>query len=121
MERRMRDIVEGVCAMNHARCEFTYSHEFFPVVNTEACVKTAVKAARAVFGEANVDGSCEPWMASEDFAAYLQHVPGCFLLLGSGKQATNNVSLHQNIFDYNDEVLELGARFWAELVEERLK
>nr|WP_296400576.1 hypothetical protein [Acidaminococcus timonensis] len=48
-------------------------------------------------------------------------MPGCFLLLGSGKQATNNVSLHQNIFDYNDEVLELGARFWAELVEERLK
>lgn len=120
VETRMRDIVEGVCNMNHAGCEFSYSHEFFPVVNTEACVKTAVKAAQAVFGEGNVDGSCEPWMASEDFAAFLQHVPGCFLLLGSGRQATGNVSLHQNIFDYNDDVLELGARFWAKLAQQRL-
>lgn len=71
-------------------------------------------------GEGNVDGSCEPWMASEDFAAFLQHVPGCFLMLGSGRQATGNVSLHQNIFDYNDDVLELGARFWAKLAQQRL-
>ena len=120
VERRMKDIVEGVCAMNHAGCEFTYSHEFYPVINDGNCVAAAVKAAKAVFGEENVNGACEPWMASEDFAAYLNHVPGCFLMLGSGKNDTGNVSLHQNIYDYNDAVLETGARFWTELVEERL-
>ena len=120
VEQRMKDIVEGVCAMNHAGCEFTYSHEFDPVVNDEKCTAIAVKAAQAVFGAENVNGACEPWMASEDFAAFLQHVPGCFLLVGSGKKDIGNVSLHQNIFDYNDDVLELGAKFWAELVRERL-
>lgn len=120
VERRMRDIVEGVCRMNHAECKFTYTHEFYPVVNDAACVQKAVKAARAVFGEANVDGNCQPWMASEDFAAYLKHIPGCYVMLGSGKQATGNVSLHQNVFDYNDDILVPGAEFWAELVKERL-
>ncbi len=120
VERRMRDIVEGICRMNHAACKFTYTHEFYPVVNNARCVKTAVQAAQTIFGVENVDSACEPWMASEDFAAYLKHVPGCFVLLGSGKAQNSNISLHQNIFDYNDAILEKGAEFWAELVKERL-
>ena len=120
VERRMREIVEGVCAMNHAGCEFLYTHEFYPVVNDPACVAAAGKAAQAAVGEDKVNGNCDPWMASEDFAAFLKKVPGCFLLLGSGKNAAGNVSLHQNIFDYNDDILTTGAEFWAELVKERL-
>ena len=62
-------------------------------------------------------------MVSEDFAVYLHHVPGCFMFFGSGKSAVanENVSLHQNIYDYNDEILEPGTRFWAELVRQRLR
>ena len=82
--------------------------------------RAAVKAAQAAVGEDKVNGNCDPWMASEDFAAFLKKVPGCFLLLGSGKNAAGNVSLHQNIFDYNDDILTTGAEFWAELVKERL-
>ena len=61
-------------------------------------------------------------MASEDFAAFLKAVPGCFVLLGSGQSSNpkENISLHQNIYDYNDNILVTGAEFWAELVKERL-
>ena len=121
VETRMRKIVEGVCAMNDMDCEFTYSHEFYPVVNSARCVETAVAAAVKTVGAGAVNGSCDPWMASEDFAAFLQHVPGCFLLLGSGKKAAGNISLHQNVYDFNDDILETGARFWAELVRTRLQ
>ena len=117
----MRKIVEGICAMNDMGCEFTYSHEFYPVVNSARCVETAVAAAVKTVGAGAVNGSCDPWMASEDFAAFLQHVPGCFLLLGSGKKAAGNISLHQNVYDFNDDILETGARFWAELVRTRLQ
>lgn len=120
VENRMRDIVEGICRMNHAQCSFAYTHEFFPTVNDAGCVLYAVRAAQAVVGENRTFGNCEPWMASEDFAAFLKHVPGCFLLLGTGKVKSGNVSLHQNIYDFNDDVLATGAEFWAELVRLRL-
>lgn len=122
VENRMRDIVEGICRMNHAQCSFAYTHEFFPTVNVNdaGCVQHAVRAAQAVVGEKRTFGDCEPWMASEDFAAFLKHVPGCFLLLGTGKEKSGNVSLHQNIYDFNDDVLATGAEFWAELVRLRL-
>lgn len=120
VENRMRDIVEGICRMNHAQCSFAYTHEFFPVVNDAGCVQYAVRAAQAVVGENRTFGNCEPWMASEDFAAFLKYVPGCFLLLGTGKKKSGNVSLHQNIYDFNDDVLATGAEFWAELVRLRL-
>lgn len=120
VENRMRDIVEGICRMNHAQCSFAYTHEFFPTVNDAGCVQYAVRAAQAVVGENRTFGDCEPWMASEDFAAFLKHVPGCFLLLGTGKEKSGNVSLHQNIYDFNDDVLATGAEFWAELVRLRL-
>lgn len=121
VENRMRDIVEGICRMNHAQCSFTYTHEFFPTVNDAGCVQYAVRAAQAVVGANRTFGDCEPWMASEDFAAFLKHVPGCFLILGTGKEKSGNVSLHQNVYDFNDDVLATGAEFWAELVRLRLE
>ena len=120
VEERMRAIVEGVCGMNGAQYEFRYTHEFYPAVNADTCVTTAVKAAATVVGAERVNGACEPWMASEDFAAFARHVPACFLLLGSGKNDAANVPLHNNTFDYNDSVLETGAKIWAELVAQRL-
>ena len=122
IEARMRSICEGVCQMNGAACEFTYTHEFYPLVNTPRCVDTAVEAARKTVGEEQVDGNCEAWMGSEDFAVFLQEVPGCFVLLGSGPhiKLSENTPLHNAVYDYNDAVLGTGARFWAELVRQRL-
>lgn len=123
VERRIREIVTGVCTMNNASCEFDYTHEFMPVINDAKCTAHAAKAAKKVFGEQNTDENCEPWMASEDFALFADKVPGCLLLMGSGKSSNpaDNISLHQNTFDYNDDILEKGALFWAELVRSRLR
>lgn len=123
IETRMREIVEGICTMNHADWEFEYTHEFMPVVNDTSCVDHVVRVAETVFGAENVDGSSDPWMASEDFALFAAEVPGCLLLMGSGRSddPSENISLHQNIYDYNDDILESGANFWAELVRDRLK
>lgn len=122
IEKRMKSLCESICAMNGAGCEWLYTHEFAPTVNWEKCVKVAVEAAGSVVGKENVNSSCQPWMASEDFGAFLRYIPGCFVFLGSGKSpvATENTPLHNALYDYNDDVLLTGASFFAELVRLRL-
>ncbi|MEA4849789.1 MAG: M20 aminoacylase family protein [Clostridiaceae bacterium] len=122
IETRMRSISENICNMNGAGCEFLYTHEFSPTVNWERCVNAAAKAAINVVGEDKVNTNCEPWTASEDFGTFLRHVPGCFLFLGSGKstKASENTPLHNSQYDYNDDILEIGAEFFAELIRLRL-
>lgn len=79
LETRMRVISESLCAMNGAECEFSYTHEFAPTVNWESCVNVAVEAAKRVVGEDSVNGSVQQMMISEDFGAFLQKIPGCFV------------------------------------------
>ncbi|HHX71034.1 MAG TPA: amidohydrolase [Gallicola sp.] len=122
IETRMRSVCESICEMNGAGCEFEYTHEFAPTINWEEPVKLAAKAARNIVGDEKVDDNCQPWMASEDFGKFLQHVPGCFLFLGSAKseKVDENIPLHNSLYDYNDNVLEIGAEFFAELIRLRL-
>lgn len=122
IETRMRKICESICEMNGAGCEFEYTHEFNPTVNWPKCVDVAAEAAQNLLGKEKVNADCEPWMASEDFGTFLEHVPGCFLFLGSGKSAiaTENIMLHNSQYDYNDDILEIGAEFFAELIKVRL-
>ena len=120
VETRMRKIAESICEMNGAKCEFEYTHEFRPVVNDAVCVDRLVNAAAAIVGKDNVEADGEQWTVSEDFAMYLDHVPGCFFLLGSGRYEGDK-SLHDNTFDYNDDVLVTGAEIWHELVKQRLQ
>lgn len=122
IETRMRNITEGICQANGAGFEFEYTHEFAPTINSENCVNVVTEVAKNVVGEEKVNTNCEPWMASEDFAGFLKHIPGCFLFLGSGKSvnATENTPLHNSQYDYNDDILVTGAEFFAELIKVRL-
>ena len=56
-------------------------------------------------------------MGSEDFAFMLQEKPGSYIWLGAGEDSAN---LHSPHFDFNDEILPIGASYWARLVEETL-
>ncbi|RWR15262.1 M20 aminoacylase family protein [Siminovitchia fortis] len=122
LEERMRTISEGICKINGAECQFEYTHEFAPTVNWAECVDNAVRAAHNVVGENKVDGNCQPWMASEDFGAFLQKVPGCFVFIGNGDDSdgVGNVPLHNSRYDFNDKILKIGAEYFAELIKVRL-
>ncbi|MDN7178533.1 M20 family metallopeptidase [Caballeronia sp. SEWSISQ10-4 2] len=121
LETRMRSISEGICAAHGAECTFEYTHEFVPTVNTPECVPTAIAAATAVVGAANVDGNVAPMMISEDFGAFLQVVPGNFAFIGNGAEGEPGATpLHNARYDFNDAVLPIGARFLAEIVRTKL-
>ncbi|HHG5368177.1 TPA: M20 aminoacylase family protein [Pseudomonas aeruginosa] len=121
LERRMRELCTGIAAAHGATCEVEYTHEFVPTVNWPECVPVAIQAAQAVVGPGNVDGNVAPMMISEDFGAFLRVVPGAFVFIGNGAAGTpGSVPLHNAQYDFNDEVLPVGARYFAELIRHRL-
>ncbi|HEX7638625.1 MAG TPA: M20 aminoacylase family protein [Burkholderiaceae bacterium] len=121
LERRIREICAGVCGAHGASCSVEYTHEFAPTVNSPQCVPAAVAAARAVVGAANVDDAVAPLMASEDFGVFLRHLPGAFVFIGNGDGADPGATpLHNASYDFNDRILPLGARWFAELARLRL-
>ncbi len=121
LERRMREISEGICQTYGAQCAFSYTHEFAPTVNWEPCVPVALAAARNTVGPERVDANIQPMMISEDFGAFLQAVPGCFVFIGNGASgAAGGIPLHNAGYDFNDDVLEIGARYFAEVARQAL-
>lgn len=122
LEDRMRTISEGLCKINGAECHFEYTHEFAPTVNSANCVDIAVKAARNVVGENNVDANAPQLMGSEDFGVFSQKIPGCFVFIGNGddSEGVGNVPLHNSFYDFNDKILTIGAEYLAELIKVRM-
>lgn len=116
LETRMREVSNAICQAHGAECSFEYTHEFAPTVNWEQCVGVALAAATNVVGAGRVEGNIEPMMVSEDFGAFLQAVPGNFVFIGNGDTPQDGgVPLHNASYDFNDEILLTGARYFAEV------
>ena len=121
LEARMRTLCEGICQAHGAVCSVSYTHEFAPTVNWASCVPVAVRAAQAVVGPERVDADTPPMMISEDFGRFLQHLPGAFVFIGNGDgDGPGSVPLHNAAYDFNDQIVPIGARWLAELVRQRL-
>lgn len=122
IKERMEKISRSICSMYEAECEFTYTNEFAPTFNTEPHRDYAVLAAKKVFSLENINGDCLRMLGSEDFGAFLQEIPGCYAFIGNGveSEGKGHVPLHNSEYDYNDDILEPGARYFAELINLRL-
>jgi amidohydrolase len=116
IEGQMRMIAQGTALAYNVAAEVTYTREFVPLLNDAVLVDEAFAAARSVFADSDVTVAAEPMTGSEDFARFLEHVPGCFVFLGNGDSAP----LHNPAYDFNDAGLLHGARFHAAIVRQRL-
>jgi amidohydrolase len=122
IERRIREITEGICSSYGAKSEVTYTHEFEPTVNDAESVRAAVDAAITVVGESKVDSECAQLMGSEDFGVFAREVPGCFTFIGNGTESgRGGTPLHNNTYDFNDDILEIGVQYYVELVRSILQ
>jgi amidohydrolase len=121
IESTMERIVSGICAAHGASYEFSYRRNFVPTVNTPAEAEIAAEVARYVVGAENIVGDSRPVMTSEDFGYMLQARPGAYLLLGNGEEGVGGCSLHNPNYDFNDDILNIGADFWIALIESQLK
>ncbi|AHG44364.1 amidohydrolase [Rhizobium leguminosarum bv. trifolii CB782] len=117
IEKQMRLIADGTALAHNVSAEVTYTREFVPLLNDPALVEEAFAAARDVFPAENIKVRREPMTGSEDFARFLDHVPGCFVFLGNGE---GSAPLHNPNYDFNDAGLLHGANFHASIVRRRL-
>jgi amidohydrolase len=118
-ERRIQEIVSGIAAALGGRATLEYKRGYPATINSEREARFAAQVGERVFGRGNVHTSAEPTMGGEDFSFMLQERPGAYVFLGQGG-GPNNCFLHNPGYDFNDEVIPLGAGYLAALVEESL-
>ena len=116
---KISKIVKGICESFNVSAEINFNPENpgYPVTfNTVAETELALQAAIAIAGEFGVDRQPIASMGSEDFAFMLQEKPGCYIWIGNGS-SENSCLLHNPHYDFNDEILVIGAAYWVKLVD----
>lgn len=126
IERRMREIAEHTCAAFGAGCEFEFRRNYPPTVNHPAETAFARQVLAEIVGAQRVLDQ-EPTMGAEDFAYMLQQRPGCYLFIANGDgdhramgHGDGPCTLHNPNYDFNDDLIPLGATFWVRLTEQWL-
>ncbi len=127
MEQRMRDVATHTAAAFGGEVEFKFKRNYPPLVNHASETAFAVGVMQDVVGAASVNAKVEPTMGSEDFAFMLQHKPGCYVFIGNGGGEHREMghglgpcNLHYPSYDFNDDLLPIGATYWVRLAEAAL-
>jgi hippurate hydrolase len=118
-ERRLKEIVGKIADAMGCSTEISYVRGYPATINSAREAQFAARVGERVFGKGNVITEHEPTMGGEDFSYMLQARPGAYVFLGQGG-AQGGCFLHNPHYDFNDEVIPLGAGYLAALVEEAL-
>ncbi|MDY7539428.1 M20 aminoacylase family protein [Undibacterium sp. 5I1] len=128
LENRMRAIAEHTAAAFDASVDFNFKRNYPPLINHAKETAFAVDVMRSIVGNDRVDAQVEPTMGAEDFAFMLQAKPGCYVFLGNGDGEHRDIghglgpcNLHNPSYDFNDDLLPIGATYWVRLAEAYLK
>ncbi len=119
IEERLKTLSCNIAKAFEAKAKVTYKRLYPATINNY--IDTALKSAQEVFGKENVITDFPPSMGSEDFSFFLQQKRGCYIKLGSKKREENFYMLHSPKYDFNDNILALGASFWVKLAINELK
>ena len=126
IERRMREMSQHTCAAFGATCEFEFKRYYPPTINHPAETEFVRQVLGDVVGAANVQ-AFEPTMGSEDFSFFLQAKPGCYFVFGNGDgehreggHGLGPCMLHNPSYDFNDDLIPLGATAWVRIAEQWL-
>jgi len=127
MERRMRTIAEHTASAFDAQVNFQFIRNYPPLVNHEKETAFAVDVIQSIVGAENVNTKIDPTMGAEDFAFMLQEKPGCYVFIGNGEghhrsagHGLGPCNLHNPSYDFNDDLLPIGATYWVRLAEKFL-
>jgi hippurate hydrolase len=116
IEATIRRVAENAAAAHGAKATLDFRRGYPPLVNHARETEIACNAAALTVGEENVDRNGAPRMASEDFSYMLEARPGAFIFLGNG-DGEGSCDVHNPRYDFNDEILPVGASYFVRLVE----
>jgi hippurate hydrolase len=116
----MRRVVEMTAAAHGATADFTYTRGYPPTVNHAENAQKAARMATALLGEGKVHRAMPPVMGGEDFSFMLLQRPGAYIKLGQAAGAKGAAPVHTVQYDFNDDLLPIGASFYAGIVEQEM-
>ena len=119
IENQMEQITSSICSAYGADYELGYERRYPATINTAEEVTISEKVAKNISGDEMVHTSPTPSMGSEDFAFMLQERPGSYIWIGNG-DGEGSCMLHNPGYDFNDEILPIGATYWVNMAEEIL-
>ncbi|TYC64377.1 amidohydrolase [Rhodobacterales bacterium] len=118
LETEIRRLAEGTAAMFGIEADYLFKRRIPPVINDPDATSRALGAAQEVFGD-KVRTAFPPSTAGDDFAFFGNAVPGCYVWLGNGP-AIDGALHHNTAYDFCDDAIGSGVRFWTTLVKREL-
>ena len=123
IEQRMRDMTEQLCAAFGASADFEFSRNYPPTINHTRETEFVREVMKELVGADKVQ-AFEPTMGAEDFSFFLQGKPGAYFVIGNGDGAHREgghglgpCTLHNPSYDFNDQLIPLGAALWVRLAQ----
>ncbi|QDY70744.1 M20 aminoacylase family protein [Qingshengfaniella alkalisoli] len=116
LEAAIGRLAHGAAASFGIDCDYTFIRRIPPVVNAKDPTGISRQAAARA---GDVLTEFPPSTAGDDFADFSQEVPGCYVWLGNGP-AQDGALHHNTRYDFNDDAIPTGVRYWVELVRAAL-
>jgi hippurate hydrolase len=121
IERRLSELCSAVALGFGATASVRYERIYPATINSVDETRFAVGVAEALVGADRVERNMEPSMGAEDFSFMLQVKPGAYMRIGQGAEnGVGSCFLHNTRYDFNDDILPLGAALHAGLVEQSM-
>ncbi|KWV48949.1 amidohydrolase [Bradyrhizobium macuxiense] len=121
LETRLTELAQSQAAAFGCTAEVIYNRRYPPLITHAEQTNLSIAAASDLVGAAQVDGNVQPVTGSEDFSFMLEAKPGGFIIIGNGVAADGSFhNVHTPGYDFNDDILALGAAYWVKLVHTEL-
>ena len=114
MLTKIKKIASNACDINNCKVNLEIRPGYPSTINDIKSAEFASKVFEDTFGIGSLDTIEKPTITSEDFSYMLQEKPGAYIWLGAGE---NSEKLHSVYYDFNDELLPIGAAYWSNLAE----
>ena len=118
MLEKIKHAAQGACSVNNCSVNIEIRPGYPSTINDKKSAIFASSIFENSFGMNSLNKEEKPTMTSEDFSYMLQEKPGAYIWLGAGEKSEK---LHSAQYDFNDELLPIGAEYWASLAEKTLE
>lgn len=113
---RIKKTASALSTLHDADIQVEITQGYPPVFNRPEGYKIAMHAAEMTLGREKVINLAKPSMGGEDFAYFLQKIPGCFVRIGARGRETKTPTAHSSYFDFDEEAIRVGGAFFERAV-----
>ena len=122
IKTRLQELTQLVSQAMNCQAEFVFDHKYPPTINHPYETEFSAAVLADIVGEDHVNREIRPSLGGEDFALMLKQRPGCYVWIGNGQgdhrlpgHGAGPCMLHNASYDFNDQLIPLGASYWVEL------